>query len=97
MLAMTPDAATEIRNLIDQPEVPDAGGVRIANDPAAGSLVLTLAPTPGENDQVLDTSGARVFLDPEAAVLLDDKVLDVAPSTDGQLEFAIGEQGQTAP
>ena len=92
MLTLTTQAAAEIRNLIEQPEVPEGGGLRIANDATAGSLTLSLAALPAEDDEVLDTSGARLFLDPQAAVLLDDKTLDVVPDPEGSVQFTIAEQ-----
>jgi len=93
MLTLTTQAASEIRNIVDQPDVPDGGGLRIANDASAGSLTLSLAAVPAEDDKVLDESGARVFLDPQAAVILDDKMLDVTADGDGRTQFAISPQG----
>jgi Fe-S cluster assembly iron-binding protein IscA len=92
MLTLTTEAAAEIRNIVDQPEVPEGGGLRIANDADARSLTLSLAAVPAEDDKVLDESGARVFLDPHAAVILDDKTLDVAADRDGRMQFAISPQ-----
>ena len=92
MLTLTDTASTEIRNIIADPEVPDGCGLRIANDPAAGGLTLTLATAPAEDDQVLDDAGARVFLEPQAAQLLDDKSLDAATDGDGQLRFTVAAQ-----
>lgn len=89
MLTVTTEAATEIRNLIDQPEVPEGAGARIATDATAGALTLGLAAIPAEDDQVLDSAGARLFLEPQAAQLLDDKTLDVGPTADGQVQFAV--------
>lgn len=93
MLTLTTQAASEIRNIVDQPDVPDGGGLRIANDTNAGTLTLSLAAVPAEDDKVLDDSGARVFLDPQAAVILDDKTLDVTADRDGRTQFAITPQG----
>jgi iron-sulfur cluster assembly protein len=89
VLTLTDTATSEIRNIIDDPQVPDGCGLRIANDPAAGGLTLTLASAPAEDDQVLDENGARVFLEPQAAVMLDDKALDAAHDPDGQLRFTV--------
>lgn len=91
MLSVTDNAATAIRSLTAQPEVPEGAGLRIATDPGAGSLTLSLAPEPGEGDQVLDTSGARLFLDTEAAELLDDKALDAVQAEDG-VQFSLVQQ-----
>lgn len=92
MLTLTDNATTEIRNIVADPQVPDGCGLRIANDPAAGGLTLTLASAPAEDDQVLEDGGARVFLEPEAAALLDDKSLDAQPDGDGQLRFTVAAQ-----
>jgi iron-sulfur cluster assembly protein len=92
MLTVTDNAVAVIRNLTGQQQVPDGAGLRIATDPSAGSLTLSLAPEPQEGDQVLDASGARLFLDSEAAQLLDDKALDAAVDAAGTVQFAVAEQ-----
>jgi iron-sulfur cluster assembly protein len=91
VLTLTDNATAEIRNMIDQPAVPEGCGLRIANDPATGGLTLTIAATPAQGDQVLDTSGARVFLDEEAATVLDDKALDATVDDSGQVVFALAQ------
>lgn len=91
MLTMTDNAATEIRNLVAHPEVPDDGGVRIASN-AEGALTLALASGPADGDAVVDQDGARVFLEPEAGALLDDKQLDAATDPQGNLQFSIAQQ-----
>ena len=92
MLTVTDVAAAEIRKLTERPDVPDGCGMRIASDPTAGSLTLTLAPTPADGDAVLDNSGARVFLDSGAASILDDKALDATVGPDGRVQFVVAEQ-----
>lgn len=92
MLTMTENAVIEIRNLTGLPQAPDGAGVRIAADPAAGELTLSLAATPAEDDTVLDTDGARVFLDTSATTMLDDKMLDAVKDPSGDIQFAIAEQ-----
>lgn len=84
-----PEAATQIRALIDQPNVPDTAGLRIANDQAQGALTLSLVTVPAEDDIVLDEAGARLYLDADAALALDEKVLDSAPADDGSVQFSI--------
>jgi Fe-S cluster assembly iron-binding protein IscA len=92
MLTMTDNAVAAIRSLTAQPNVPDSAGLRIATDRSAGALQLTVAPEPHEGDQVVDTSGARLFLDTEAATLLDDKALDATVDDQGSVQFALAEQ-----
>ena len=89
MLTLTDNAATEIRNLIALPEVPDDAGVRIAADPA-GTLTLALAGAPVQGDAVLEEQGARVFLEPAAGEFLADKELDAGVDPEGNVQFSIG-------
>lgn len=91
MLTVTENAVTEIRNLTDQPQAPEGGGVRIATDPT-GALKLRLAATPAEDDTVLDADGTRLFLDSSATTLLDDKKLDAVTDPSGQVHFTFAEQ-----
>jgi iron-sulfur cluster assembly protein len=91
VLTLTDNAATEIRNLTADPELPAGSGMRIANDPASNALTLTLVPTPAAGDQVLEEDGARVFLDQQAAALLDDRALDAAPDNAGHVKFTIAD------
>ena len=91
MLTLTDNAATEIRNLVSNPEVPDDGGVRIASN-AEGALTLALAPAPVDGDDVVNQGGARVFLEPHAGELLDDKTLDAGVDPQGNVQFSIAQQ-----
>lgn len=91
MLTLTQNAVMVIRDLTEQQAVPEGGGLRIATDAAAGALTLTLADQPMEGDQVVDDSGARLFLDPEASQLLDDKALDAAVDDTGGVRFEFAE------
>lgn len=93
MLTLTDSATTEIRNLIaNNPDVPDDAGVRIASSPDGAGLALSLALVPSEDDAVLTENGARVFLEPAAAQLLDDKALHAGVDENGQLQFALAQQ-----
>ncbi|MEJ3748198.1 hypothetical protein WEI85_44225 [Actinomycetes bacterium KLBMP 9797] len=92
MLTLTENAAQVIRDLTDQPEVPEGAGLRIATDPTAGALTLSLAAEPAAGDQVVDEAGARLFLESTAAEILDDKALDAAVDPNGAVQFAVAEQ-----
>jgi Fe-S cluster assembly iron-binding protein IscA len=90
MLTLTPNAATAIRALVEASDLPDeAAGLRIADDPTHEALTLSIAAVPAEDDKVLDDAGARVFLAPEAANLLDDKTLDAGMDGEGHVQFGI--------
>lgn len=90
-LTLTENAATEIRNLVAQPEVPDDGGVRIASS-GDGALMLSLTAAPEGGDAVIEDAGARIFLEPQAGQLLDDKTLDAGVDPQGQVQFTLAEQ-----
>lgn len=55
------------------------------------NLELSVVPLPAEDDEVIEEQGARVFLELEAASLLDDKVLD-ASVEQNQIAFAIADR-----
>lgn len=60
---------------------------------AGGSrqLSVSAAAGPEEGDEILETEGPRVFLDSEAAVILD-KVLDAQVGEQGNVEFLVAAQ-----
>src|SRR5688572_19358145 len=86
MLTLTDNAVAVIRNLTDQPQVPEGAGLRIATDDTQGALMLTLAAEPMDGDEVRDEAGARVFLESGAARILDDKSLDAAVDANGAVQ-----------
>ncbi|WP_435585706.1 iron-sulfur cluster biosynthesis family protein, partial [Micromonospora marina] len=86
MLTMTDNAVLVIRDLAAQQDVADAGGLRIAADTDAGSLSIELVPQPVQGDQVVDTEGARIFLDSDAAELLDDTSVDAMVDEEGVVQ-----------
>ena len=100
MLAITDLAAEAIKTLTTDAELPEGGGLRIAAPDPQEGLELTLAGQPADDDVVLSGDGVSVFLEPVAAQVLDDKVLDVqqAPTPEGgqELRFAIAPQ-EAAP
>lgn len=91
MLTLTTEAAAEIRRLTDRSDLPDSSGLRITNEPP-GAFHLRLAAVPAGDDAVVDTAGARIFLDPQAATVLDDKTLDASTEADGRVHFKLAQQ-----
>jgi Fe-S cluster assembly iron-binding protein IscA len=93
MLTLTESAVTAIRTLTSQPELPEDTGLRIMSQDQGGpAFQVTLAESPVAGDQVIEASGARVFLEPDAAVALDDKSLDAQVDDEGTVAFTLADQ-----
>lgn len=95
MLTLTDQAAETIRTLISQPGVPSDTGLRMSL-PEGDSSGLTLsleARQPG--DAVIEDSGARVFVQADAADILEDRELDGQLDEHGQASFILGSQATT--
>ncbi|WP_410659707.1 iron-sulfur cluster biosynthesis protein [Amycolatopsis sp. lyj-112] len=100
MLTVTEAAAEAITALTGQ-EGGEDGGLRFAMHSQQGEspqLAVSVAPEPESGDRVLGSEGGpKVFLEPEAAALLDDKVLDVQQDETGEVAFAVLPQAQPQP
>ena len=93
MLTLTENASTVVKTIVEQSEEQQEAGLRIsqdAPDSPALHVIPTQAPQPG--DQVLEESGARVFLEETAAMTLDDKILDAQVDDAGGVQFTIAPQ-----
>ena len=64
--------------------------------PQRGTAAAGVTSQPAAQDQVVSEGGAKVFIAPAAAPILDDKVLDIRVSEDkNRVQFVIGpQQGQ---
>jgi iron-sulfur cluster assembly protein len=94
MLTLTESAKEMVRDMIAAGNAPEGSGLRIssAHDEEGGpALSLELADGPANGDQVLDDDGTRLFLEPEAASLLDDKILG-AERHDDHYHFSLEDQ-----
>jgi iron-sulfur cluster assembly protein len=74
-------------------EASETSGLRMVAERAGtrANFHLGVVPLPAEDDEVIDEQGARVFLEPEAASLLEQKVLDANLEQD-QVAFTIADQ-----
>jgi Fe-S cluster assembly iron-binding protein IscA len=72
MLILTEAATEVVKSFTSNPQVPDGAGLRIASSTPGSenpdSLQVTATAAPGENDKVIENQGARVYLEPQAAV-----------------------------
>ena len=93
MLTLTANAAQAIRDLTSAAPEPAQTGIRISSQgEGASSLTLSLATSPEPADEVVETEGARVYLDPVAATVLEDKSLDAGADEKGAVSFLVTEQ-----
>jgi iron-sulfur cluster assembly protein len=94
LLALTDSAVEAVKNIVSSSdEASETGGLRMVAEQEGmrTSLQVSVVPLPAEDDEVIEEQGARVFLEPEAASLLDDKVLDASVEQD-QVAFTIADQ-----
>ena len=96
MLTITHEAAEAIDAVVHSaPDVPDNAGLRIARGVAPDGqegLQLSVTEGPAPDDAVVEAEGTHVFLESEAAALLDDKVLDAKVEGE-QVGFLLRDQG----
>ena len=86
MLALTKNAHAAIREILSAPSAHHSTGIRITTivDPLGGKdFQLALAEGPEEADQVVGAPGARVYVSPEAASLLENQWLDAITTDQG--------------
>jgi Fe-S cluster assembly iron-binding protein IscA len=79
VLTLTESARDVVRDMVSAGDAPEGSGLRIAAEPTGegeAALSLAVAESPAEGDEVVEEDGARVFLEPQAASLLEDQVLD---------------------
>jgi Fe-S cluster assembly iron-binding protein IscA len=96
MLVLTEAAAEVVKAIAGSPQEPEVAGLRIASSAAdlgnPGGLQVSVAPGPDANDQVIDADGAHIYLEPQAAVFLEDKVLDAEVDSEGTPHFSLAVQ-----
>ena len=81
MLELTTGTAEVIRNLVEQADLPEGGGVRVqlgkaAENGAAPGFVLALVESPEAGDEEVTEGEAHVYVDSAGARILDDAALD---------------------
>jgi len=93
MLVLTETASTVIENLVAREADPQSAGLRInSGGPDSTQFAVAVSPSPEPGDHVVESGGARVFLENNASVALETKVLDAQVTEQGAVTFAIGDQ-----
>jgi Fe-S cluster assembly iron-binding protein IscA len=91
MLTLSQSAVEAVDTLLRTPQIPDDAGLRIR--PGGDSqLTVEIAPEPAPGDQVIEEGGARVFVDSDAAPMLDNAELDARMEGD-QVAFGLSPTG----
>jgi iron-sulfur cluster assembly protein len=100
VLAVTEDAVAVINNIVSSAGMPEGAGLRItqelntdAEEGPRTDLRLSVVEGAEEGDQVLED--VSIFLQPEAAAFLDDKLLD-ADIVDDEVRFSLDIQAESA-
>ena len=94
MLTLTDNATAIVTTLVSRETDTPEAGLRIHStpeqEPGTGArLAVLVAADPEPQDQVVEVSGARLFLDEAAASALEDKVLDAGVDDEGSVSFAV--------
>ena len=93
LLALTDSAVQAVKDIVSSSEqISETGGLRLVAERTGiqANLQVSVVSLPAEDDEVIEEQGARVFLEPEAASLLEDKVLD-ASVEHNQIAFTIAD------
>jgi iron-sulfur cluster assembly protein len=99
VLAITEDAAAAIYSIVASSGLPEGAGLRITQElntetegAARTDLRLSLVESAEEGDEVLE--GTQIFLEPEAADFLDNKLLD-ADVEGEEVNFSLDVQAES--
>jgi iron-sulfur cluster assembly protein len=92
MLTLTENASTIVKDIAARTGQ-EGAGLRISADPAMeASFSVTASDHPEPGDQVVEQSGATVYVENQTAEVLSDKVLDAGVDEAGNIQFALGQQ-----
>jgi Fe-S cluster assembly iron-binding protein IscA len=96
VLTLTPSAISAIQNLTARPGIPRDAGLRIAaaaTGDGDGRFAMSISSAPQPTDEVVEESGVRIFLDPNASAAFDGKALHA--DVDGeQVRFELTDSSQ---
>lgn len=89
MLTMTYDALAVVRKFIANPRLDVSSGVRIAERSGTPRLQVRAVREPKPGDLVIEQSGGRIYLGPEAAHRVRGRLLDVRRDATDRIEFVL--------
>lgn len=92
-LTLTDTASSVVKAIAAQSTDSELGGLRISgSEDGSAQFNVSVAPAAEPTDTVIETDGARVFLDETTAQALAESVLDAEVDPNGSVKFAIGAQ-----
>jgi Fe-S cluster assembly iron-binding protein IscA len=92
VLTLTDEATTAIRTMLVGRDLPEGAGLRVATaGEGTGRFKVAMVEAPTSGDEVVETRGARVYLDAAAASALDERTLDAQVTPTGGFRFALTE------
>lgn len=92
MLTLTETASTVVKSIVDRdPNVVD-GAMRIATGATSHDFAISVVSEPEPGDALVEAYGARLFVEPGASLVLEDKTLDATVSEEGAVAFALTQQ-----
>ncbi len=86
-ITLTETAANKVRDLMAQPDQSEATGLRVkvVGGGCSGlSYEIALEREPSENDQVIESEGIKIYLDPKSALFISGTQIDYHQSLMGQ-------------
>jgi iron-sulfur cluster assembly protein len=95
VLTLTDHAQKAVRTLTQDPQAPESAGLRIASGQEGLELMVVAEPLPG--DALIEGGGARVFVEPQAAQLLEEQTLDAQVEGDQVNFFLASPDEMSAP
>jgi Fe-S cluster assembly iron-binding protein IscA len=99
MLAISPNASEAISRALEGAEIPDGAGLRLttgAQSERGVAIEISFVTAAEPGDQVIETGApVDVFVEPVAAQVLDDQVLDAELQADGAITFGLSGQASS--
>jgi iron-sulfur cluster assembly protein len=99
MLTLTDAAAEIIHTITTEQDASDGLRITTQAEPEGDTaFAITPSPGPAPQDTIVEAhdGDARVYLEPQAALLLDDQVLDAQVTDQGEVTFLLSEQAPAA-
>lgn len=89
MLTITNKALSVVRTITAHPKLDESSGLRIAQQRGTALLGVRAVDRPQPGDVVIEQSGGRVYVGPNAVRRLRGRTLDVRRDSEGRAEFLL--------